>query len=148
MSWFVLPLIGGGETILREFCSSALWQIYQTWYLLFMVQECMFITPSQDERMQLYNSSSGCRHHSALHGGNGILTHMPLVSRPSTSFLWLPCVCKLLPTSSFSLHLAPFVIPRPRLSNGPGGILAMVCLSHIGLLPNHSGWIPMTCLCY
>jgi hypothetical protein len=25
-----LPFIGGGETILRAFCSSALWQIYQT----------------------------------------------------------------------------------------------------------------------
>jgi hypothetical protein len=35
-----LSLIGGGETILRAFCSSALWQIYQNLNLLFRVQEC------------------------------------------------------------------------------------------------------------
>jgi hypothetical protein len=29
-----LPLIRGGETILTAFCASALWQIYQTWYLI------------------------------------------------------------------------------------------------------------------
>jgi hypothetical protein len=45
-----LPLIGGGKTILRAFCSSALWQIYQIQYLLFRVQECRF-TASQDTRI-------------------------------------------------------------------------------------------------
>jgi hypothetical protein len=30
-----LPLIGGGETVLRALCSSALWQIYQKLDLLF-----------------------------------------------------------------------------------------------------------------
>jgi hypothetical protein len=46
-----LPLIGGRGTILRAFCSSALWQIYQTQYLLFRMQECRFPTPSQDAGM-------------------------------------------------------------------------------------------------
>jgi hypothetical protein len=40
-----LHLIGGVETILRAFCSSALWQIYETWYLLFRMQEFRFTTP-------------------------------------------------------------------------------------------------------
>jgi hypothetical protein len=35
----------GKETILRAFCSSALWQIYQTLYLLFRVQKCRLTTP-------------------------------------------------------------------------------------------------------
>jgi hypothetical protein len=43
-----LPLIGVVETILTAFCSSALWQIYETLYLLFRVQECRFTTPSWD----------------------------------------------------------------------------------------------------
>jgi hypothetical protein len=43
-----LSLIGGGETILRAFCSSSLWQIYQTLYFLFRVQDCRLITPSQN----------------------------------------------------------------------------------------------------
>jgi hypothetical protein len=42
-----LFLTGRGEAILRSFCLSALWQIYQTQYLLFRMQECRFIT-SQD----------------------------------------------------------------------------------------------------
>jgi hypothetical protein len=33
---------------LRAFFSSALWQIYETLYLLFRVQECRFTAPSQD----------------------------------------------------------------------------------------------------
>jgi hypothetical protein len=33
-----LHLVGGLETILRAFCSSAQWQIYQTLYLLFRMQ--------------------------------------------------------------------------------------------------------------
>jgi hypothetical protein len=32
---------------LRAFCLSALWQIYETLYLLLRVQECRFITTSQ-----------------------------------------------------------------------------------------------------
>jgi hypothetical protein len=47
-----LPLIGGGEMILRAFCSLALWQIYQNLYLLFRVQKCRFTTPSQEAGMQ------------------------------------------------------------------------------------------------
>jgi hypothetical protein len=54
-----LPLTRGGETILRAFCSSALWQIYQTGIsssgcrnadlqLALKMQECRFTTPSQD----------------------------------------------------------------------------------------------------
>jgi hypothetical protein len=27
------------------------------------MQECRFITPSQDAGMEIYNSFSGCRHH-------------------------------------------------------------------------------------
>jgi hypothetical protein len=38
----------GGETILRAFCSSALWQICETLYILFSMQEYRFIPPSQD----------------------------------------------------------------------------------------------------
>jgi hypothetical protein len=56
LSW--LAIYGGGETILRGFCSSALWQSYQTLYLFFRmqefslqlnlrVQECIFTTLSQ-----------------------------------------------------------------------------------------------------
>jgi hypothetical protein len=60
-----LPLIGAGEkTTLRAFCSSALWQIYETLYLLFRVQECRPLTP-QDARMIL------------LSMGEGILIHLP-----------------------------------------------------------------------
>jgi hypothetical protein len=40
-----LSFIGGGETILTAFFSSALWQIYQTWYFFFRMQEYRFITP-------------------------------------------------------------------------------------------------------
>jgi hypothetical protein len=36
----VCIFIGGGETILRAFCSSALWQIYQTLCLFFRMQKC------------------------------------------------------------------------------------------------------------
>jgi hypothetical protein len=36
------------------------------------------VSPLQDVGMQVYNSFSGCRNHSALHGGMGwILTHLP-----------------------------------------------------------------------
>jgi hypothetical protein len=35
----------GDEDNLRAFCLSALWQIYETLYLLLRVQECRFITP-------------------------------------------------------------------------------------------------------
>jgi hypothetical protein len=37
--------------------------------LLLRMQKWRFITPSQDVGMQIYNSFSGCRNHSALHGG-------------------------------------------------------------------------------
>jgi hypothetical protein len=60
-----LPPIGGGETILRAFCSSALWQIYQTLYLLFRMQECRLITPSWDAGIIVLSME------------NGILTHLP-----------------------------------------------------------------------
>jgi hypothetical protein len=50
-----LPLIEEWGNNLIALCSSALWQIYKTLYLLF--------------RMQIYTSFSGCRDHSALHGG-------------------------------------------------------------------------------
>jgi hypothetical protein len=64
-----LPLIGGGGgTILRAFCLSSLWQIYETLYLLLRVEECRFTTPSLGARMQASNSS-GCRNDMALHGG-------------------------------------------------------------------------------
>jgi hypothetical protein len=54
-----------GWTILRAFCSSALWQIYQTLYLLFRIQKCRFTTPSQDAGIIV------------LSMGDGILTHLP-----------------------------------------------------------------------
>jgi hypothetical protein len=60
-----LSLIGGGETILRAFCSSALWPIYQILCLHFRVQECRFTTPSQDAGII------------ALSMGDEILTHLP-----------------------------------------------------------------------
>jgi hypothetical protein len=31
------------------------------------------VSPLQDAEIQIYNSFSGCRNHSALHGGDGIL---------------------------------------------------------------------------
>jgi hypothetical protein len=61
-----LPLIGGGETILRAFCSSALWQIYETLYLLFRMQECRFITPSQDAEVIVLSKGRWDTHSSAL----------------------------------------------------------------------------------
>jgi hypothetical protein len=68
-----LPLIGGGKTILRAFCSSALWQLYQTLYFLFRMQKCRFTTPSQD---------AGAI---ALSMGDGILIHLPFRSPDPTS---------------------------------------------------------------
>jgi hypothetical protein len=56
---------GGGETILKAFCSLALPQIYQTLYLLFRMQECRFTTPSQDAGITV------------LSIGDGLLTHLP-----------------------------------------------------------------------
>jgi hypothetical protein len=76
MNWFVLPLIGGGETILRAFCLSACGKS-ETLYLLFKVQERRFTTPSQDAGRQIYNSFSGCSNHSGLHGEDRIFTHLP-----------------------------------------------------------------------
>jgi hypothetical protein len=60
-----LPLIGGGKTILRAFCSSALWQIYQIQYLLFRVQECRF-TASQDTRIIVLSMGGWYIHSSGL----------------------------------------------------------------------------------
>jgi hypothetical protein len=48
----------GGETILRAVCSSALWQIYQTLYLLFRMQKCRFTTP-QDAGMIVLSMGDG-----------------------------------------------------------------------------------------
>jgi hypothetical protein len=56
-----LPLIGEGETILKIFCSSDLWQIYRTLYLFFGIQGCGFTTPSQEAGIQVYNSFSRCK---------------------------------------------------------------------------------------
>jgi hypothetical protein len=63
-----LPLIGGGETILRAFFSSALWQIYQTLYLLFRVQECRFTTPSHDAGIIVLSMGQGWDTHSSALG--------------------------------------------------------------------------------
>jgi hypothetical protein len=56
MNWFVCPLLleraGSKVAIMRACCSSALWQICQTLYLLFRMQKCRFTTPSQDAGMQ------------------------------------------------------------------------------------------------
>jgi hypothetical protein len=68
-----LPLIGGEEIILGAFCSSARWQIYQTLYLLFRMQERRFAT-AQDAGMIV------------LSMGDGILAHLPWVSRPNIMF--------------------------------------------------------------
>jgi hypothetical protein len=54
-----VPLIGGRETILRAFCSSALWQIYQILYLLFRMQKCRFTTASQDAGIIVLSMSEG-----------------------------------------------------------------------------------------
>jgi hypothetical protein len=60
-----LPLnLGRWGTILRAFCLSALWQIYQTQYFLFRVQKCRFTTP-QDAGIPV------------LSMGDGLLTHLP-----------------------------------------------------------------------
>jgi hypothetical protein len=64
-----LPFIGGGETILRAFCSSALWQ---------MLSDLVF--PLQDAEMHIYNAS-GCKNHGAVLGEGD--THLPKVSRPN-----------------------------------------------------------------
>jgi hypothetical protein len=58
-----LSLIGvWGETILRAFCSSALWQIYQTLYLLFRMQECRSVTP-QDAGIIVLSMEEGIFNH-------------------------------------------------------------------------------------
>jgi hypothetical protein len=65
----VCTFIVRGETILRAFCSSALWQIYHTLYPFFRmqkcslqlplrVQECRPLTP-QDAGMVLLSSRDG-----------------------------------------------------------------------------------------
>jgi hypothetical protein len=51
----------------------ALWQIYDTLYLLFRVQECRFTTPSQEAGMQVYDSFSGSKNVVLSTGGDGIL---------------------------------------------------------------------------
>jgi hypothetical protein len=61
-----LLLIGGEETILRAFCSSALWQIYQTLYLLVRMQECRFTTTSQDAKIIVLSMGGWDTHSSAL----------------------------------------------------------------------------------
>jgi hypothetical protein len=65
VNWFVFPLIGGVETILRAFCSSALWQIYETLYLLFRMQECRFTTP-QDAGIIVLSVGGWDTHSSSL----------------------------------------------------------------------------------
>jgi hypothetical protein len=67
MSWSVYPLLG--ETTLRAFCLSALWQIYETLYLLWQGAGMQIYNPFSDAGMQIYNSFSGCRNFSALHEG-------------------------------------------------------------------------------
>jgi hypothetical protein len=62
-----LPLIGGW-TILTVFCSSALWQICQTLYLLFTMQKCRFTTPSQDAGMIVLSMIGGWDSHSSALG--------------------------------------------------------------------------------
>jgi hypothetical protein len=61
-----LPLIGGGETLLRAFCSSALWQIYETLHLPLKVQECRFATPSQGAGITVLSKGGWATHSSAL----------------------------------------------------------------------------------
>jgi hypothetical protein len=64
VNWFGLHLYWGKGTILRAFCLSALWQIYQALYLFFSMQECRPPSP-QNAGMLL------------LSMGDGILTHLP-----------------------------------------------------------------------
>jgi hypothetical protein len=63
-----LHLYWGRGDNLGAFCSSALWQIYQTLYLFFRIQKCGFTIPSQGAGMQASNSS-GYRNDIALQGG-------------------------------------------------------------------------------
>jgi hypothetical protein len=55
----------GGESILRAFCSSALWQVYQTLYLSFRVKECRPPSP-WDAGMILLSMGDADTHSSAL----------------------------------------------------------------------------------
>jgi hypothetical protein len=64
MNWSVYPYWWEGKS-LRAFYSSALWQIYQTLYLLFRMQECRFTPPSQDAGITV------------LSMGDWILIHLP-----------------------------------------------------------------------
>jgi hypothetical protein len=50
-----------GRTTLRAFCLSALWQIYETLYLLLRVQEFRFITPSQGTGLTVLSMGDGIR---------------------------------------------------------------------------------------
>jgi hypothetical protein len=75
VNWFGLHLYWGRETILKAFCSSALWQIYQTLYLFFRMQKCRFTAPSLGAGMQASNSS-GYRNDIALLE-DGKFTHLP-----------------------------------------------------------------------
>jgi hypothetical protein len=42
------------------------------------------VSPLQDAGMQIYNSFSGCMNHSALHGGDELLTHLSFRSPDPT----------------------------------------------------------------
>jgi hypothetical protein len=65
-----LHLYWGRGNNLESIFSSALWQIYQTLYLFFRMQECRPPSP-QDAGMIV------------LSMGDGILTHLPQLSRPN-----------------------------------------------------------------
>jgi hypothetical protein len=65
--------------MLRAFCSSALWQIYETLYLLFRVQECRFTPPPQDAGIIMLSME------------DGILTHLLFrFPDPTLSFSFSP----------------------------------------------------------
>jgi hypothetical protein len=69
MNWSVCPLLG--KTILRG-------NNLESILLISPVADLSDpVCPLQDAEMQIYNSVSGCRNYSALHGEDGILTHLP-----------------------------------------------------------------------
>jgi hypothetical protein len=81
-----LPLSGGGETILRAFCSSALWQICQTLYLLFRMQGCGFTTPSQDAGTIVLSLGDGILTHLLFMSPNPTIRHFLFIANFATLF--------------------------------------------------------------
>jgi hypothetical protein len=72
---FRLPLIGGNNL---ENILSALWQIFETLYLLLRVQECRFITPSQGAGLTVLSMGDGRLTHLSFRFPDPAITYLQM----------------------------------------------------------------------